>query len=90
MLYDIRHTKFNNQIITGIKINLSDGLIGFNCQPGYYVSLKDEFVKNFISPKIKILVMFKKRGYLLRIFWKMIYKSDSIIDTKTKIIVTKA
>ena len=31
LLCDIRHTKFNNQIITGIKINLCDGLIGFNC-----------------------------------------------------------
>ena len=53
LLCDIRHTKFNNQIITGIKINLCNGSVGFNCQSRYYVSLKDEFAKNFLSLKIK-------------------------------------
>ena len=55
LLCDIRHTKFNNQIITGIKTNLCNGSIGFNCRPRYYVSLKDEFAKNFLSFKIKTL-----------------------------------
>jgi len=27
LLYDIRHTKFNNKIITGIKINLCNGSV---------------------------------------------------------------
>ena len=44
-LYGIRHTKFNNQITTGTEINLFNGLVGFNCQPGYYVYEKDEFAK---------------------------------------------
>ena len=38
------------------------GLIGFNCLPGYYVSLKDEFTKNFLSLKIKAVGMDMKRG----------------------------
>jgi len=61
LLCDIRHTKFNNQIITGIKTNLYNGSLGFNCRPGYYVSLKDEFAKNFISLKIKTVGMDMKR-----------------------------
>ena len=69
LLCDIRHTKFNNQIIIGIKTNLCSGSVGFNCRPGYYVSLKDEFAKNFLSPKIKTVGMDMKRGgYPLRIF----------------------
>ena len=55
LLYDTRHTKFNTQIITGIKTNLCNGSVGFNYLPGYYVSLKDEFTKNFMSLKIKQL-----------------------------------
>ena len=31
LLCDIRHTKFNNQIITRVKTNLCNGPIGFNC-----------------------------------------------------------
>ena len=31
LLCDIWHAKFNNQIIIGIKINLCNRLIGFNC-----------------------------------------------------------
>ena len=62
LLCDIRHTKFNNQIITGIKINPCNGLVGFNCRPGYYVILKDEFAKNFLSLKIKTVGMDMKRG----------------------------
>ena len=62
LLCDIRHTKFNNQIITGIKTNLSNKTAGFNCRPGYYVSLKDEFAKNFLSLKIKTVGM-KVKGY---------------------------
>jgi len=34
LLCDIRHIKFNNQIITGIKTNLSNGSVDFNCRPG--------------------------------------------------------
>jgi len=69
LLCDIRHTKFNNQIITGIKTNLCNGSVEFNCRPEYYMSLKDEFVKNFLSLKIKTVVMkMKKGGYPLRIF----------------------
>ena len=69
LLCDFRHSKFNNQISTGIKTNLCNGLVGFNCQPGYYVSLKDEFAKNFIYLKIKTVGMnIKKGGYRLRIF----------------------
>jgi len=83
---DIKHTKFNNQIIIGIKTNLCNELVGFNCQPRYYVSLKDEFVKNFMSLKIKIARMDMKRGwYPLRIFWKIIYKLDNTLDPKTKV-----
>ena len=53
LLCDIRHTKFNNETTIGIKTNLCDGSIGFNCRLGYYVNLKDEFAKNFLSLKIK-------------------------------------
>ena len=31
LLFEIRHTKFSNQIITGIKTNLCNGSIRFNC-----------------------------------------------------------
>ena len=69
LLCDIRHTKFNNQIITMIKTNLYNESVGFNCRPGYYVSLKDEFAKNFLSRNMKTVGMdMKKGGYLLRIF----------------------
>ena len=69
LLYNIRHTKFNNQIITRIKPIYLMGSVGINYQPGYYVSLKDEFAKNFISLKIKTVGMDMKRGeYPLRIF----------------------
>ena len=88
LLCHIRHTKFDNQIITEIKTNLYNGSIGFNCRPGYYVSLKDEFAKNFLSLKIKIVGMDMKRGgYPLRIFWKIIYKLDNTIDPKTKVTI---
>ena len=91
LLCDIRHTKFNNQIITGIKTNLCNGSVGFNCRPGYYVSLKDEFAKNFLSLKIKTVGMDMKRGgYPLRIFWKIIYKLDNTIDPKTKVTMIEA
>ena len=33
LLCDITHTKFNNQIITGIKTNLCNGSVGFNYRP---------------------------------------------------------
>ena len=91
LLCDIRHTKFNNQIITGIKTNLCNGSVGFNCRPGYYVSLKDEFAKNFLSLKIKTVVMdMKRRGYPLRIFWKIIYKLDNTINPMTKVTMIEA
>jgi len=68
-LCDIRHTKFNNKILTGIKTNLCNGSVGFNCRSGYYVSLKDEFAKNFLSLNIKIVgIDMKRGGYRLRIF----------------------
>jgi len=90
-LCDIRHTNFNNQIIAGIKTNLCNGLVGFNYRPGYYVSLKDEFAKNFISLKIKTIRMDMKRGgYLLRISYKIIYKLDNTIDPKAKVTMIKA
>ena len=54
-LCDIRHTKFNNQIITRMKTNLCNGLVGFNCRPGCYLSLKGEFTTNFLPFKIKQL-----------------------------------
>lgn len=57
LLCDIRHIKFNNQIITVIKTNLYNGSVGFNCRPGYYVNLKNEFAKNFLSLKIKTVGM---------------------------------
>ena len=86
LLYDIRHTKFNNQIILGIKTNLCNESVGFNCRPRYYVNLKDEFVKNFISLKIKAAgIDIKREWYPLRIFWKIIYKLDNTIDPKTKV-----
>jgi len=69
LLCDIRHTKFNNQIITGIKLNLCNGSVGFKYRPWYYVSLKDEFAKNFLSLKIKTVGMkWKREGYPLWIF----------------------
>jgi len=53
---------------------------------GYYVSLKYEFAKIFLSLKIKIVVMnMKSGGYPLRIFWKIIYKLNNTIDPKTKV-----
>ena len=62
---------------------MCNGLVGFNCRHGYYVSLKDEFAKNFLSLKIKTVVMDMKRGgYPLRIFWKIIYKLDNTIETE--------
>ena len=59
---DIRHTKFNNQIIIGIKTNLYNGSVRFNGRQGYYVSLKAEFAKNFLSLKIKTVGMDMKIG----------------------------
>ena len=45
-----------------------------------------EFAKSFVSLKIKTVCMdMKKWGYPLRIFWKIIYKLDNIIDPKTKV-----
>ena len=80
-----------NQIIIGIKANLCNGSALFNCRPRYYVSLKDEFAKNFISLKIKTIGMDMKRGsYPLKIFWKIIYKLDNTIDSKTKITMIEA
>jgi len=73
LLCDIRHTKFNNQIITSIKTNLCYGSLGFNCRLRYYVSLKNEFPKAFLSLKIKIIGMDMKRGGCpLKIFWKVL------------------
>jgi len=51
------HAKLINQFITGTKTNLCNRLVGFNCRPGYYMSLKDEFAKNFLSFKIKTVGM---------------------------------
>ena len=66
---DIRHAKFNNQIITRIESNLYNGLVGLNYRLGYYVSLKHEFAKNFLTVQIKTVEMDMKRGeYPLRIF----------------------
>ena len=91
LLYGIRHSKFNNQIITWIKTNLCNGLVGFNCLARYYVSLKDEFVKNFLSLKTKIVRIDIKRGcYPLSIFWKIIYKLDNTIYPKTKVTMIEA
>ena len=68
------------------KTNLCNGSVGFNCRPGYYASLKDEFVKNFLSLKIKTVgIDMQKGGYPLRIFWKIMYKLDNTIDPKTKV-----
>ena len=66
-------------------------IVWFNCRSGYYVSLKDEFVKNFLSLKIKTIWMDMKRGgYPLRIFWKIVYKLDNTIDPKTKVTMIEA
>ena len=52
------------------------------------MSLKDEFVKDFLSLKMKTVGMDMKRGgYPLRIFWKIIYKLDNTIDPKTKVTI---
>jgi len=68
------------------KTNLCNGSVGFNCRSGYYVSLKGEFAKNFLSLKIRIVGMdIKRGGYSLRIFYKIIYKLYNTIDPKTKI-----
>ena len=85
------NTSHNNQNVTEIKANLSNGSVEFNCQPGYYVSLKDEFAKNFLSFKIRAIGMDLKRGgYPPRIFWKIIYKLDNSIDPKTKVTMIEA
>ena len=69
LLCDIRHIKYNNQIIIGIKTNQCNESVGSNYRPGYYVSLKDKFVKKILSIKIKTVGMYmKKGGYLLKIF----------------------
>ena len=52
LLCDIRHDKFNNQIMSRIKSNLCTGSTRFNFQTGYYVSLKNEFTK-LSTPKDK-------------------------------------
>ena len=50
------------------------------------MSLKDEFAKNLLCLKIKTIGMDMKRGgYPLRIFRKIIYKLDNIINPKDKI-----
>ena len=49
-----------------MKINLCNGLVGFNCRPGYYVSLKDEFEKNFLSLMIKTVGMDIKEDDILQ------------------------
>ena len=55
------------------------------------MSLKDEFDKNFISLKTKTVGMDMKRGENpLRISWKIIYKLDSKIDSKTKVTMIEA
>ena len=57
---------------------------------GYYVNLRDEFAKNLLSLKIKTIGMDMKRGgYSLRIFSKIIYKLDNIINPQTKITMIK-
>ena len=54
-------------------------------------SLKDEFAKNFLHLKIKTVGMDMKRGgYLLRIFWKIIYKLNNTINLKTKVTMIEA
>ena len=59
--------------------------------PGYYISIKDEFAKNFLSLKIKTVGMDMKRGgYPLRIFWKIIYKLDNTRDPKIKVTMIEA
>jgi len=69
LLCDLRRIKANNQIITWTTFNLYNGSVGFNCQPRCYVSLKDEFIKNFISLKRQTVEIDMKRGgYPLRIF----------------------
>jgi len=55
------------------------------------VSPKDEFAKNFLSLKIKIVGMDMTRGgYPLRIFWKIIYKLDNTRDPKTKVMMIES
>ena len=71
LLCDIRHSKFNNQIIIGIKTDLCNGSVRFNYRSGYYVSIKDEFANTFLSFKIKIIgIYMRKGGYPPRIFEK--------------------
>ena len=90
LLCDIRYIKFNNQIIIGIKTNLCNGLLGFNCLPEYYVNLKDAFVKNFISLRIKLEWTWRREVIHQGSFEKIIYKLDNIIDPKTKVIMIEA
>jgi len=55
------------------------------------MSPKVKFTKNFLSLKIKTVGMDMNRGgYLLRIFWKIIYKLDNTIDPRTKITIIEA
>ena len=55
------------------------------------MSLKDEFIKNFISLKRQTVEIDMKRGgYPLRIFWKINYRLNNAIDPKTKITIIEA
>ena len=88
LVYDPRHNKFNNEIILWIKTNLCNHSVGFNCLPRYYVSLNEEFAKNFLSLKIKVVGMEMKRGgHWLRMFWKIISKLHNIRYLETKVTI---
>ena len=62
LVCDVRHIKFNNQIIIRIKTNFYNGSVRLNCLARYYGSLRDEFSKNFLSLKIKVVVTDMNKG----------------------------
>lgn len=82
----IRHNNFHDQIVSGIKRYLCNGIVGFNCRPGYYVSLKDVYSPNFPTLKLKTVgIDMKEDIYPLRVFWKIIYKLDNTMGPKQKV-----
>mgnify|MGYP000988156972 CR=1 FL=1 len=80
---DTRQKSFGRSIITGIKSNLCGGPIGFNCRPGYYVSLGDGLINRFLKLKLKTVgIDMHESSYPLIIYWKIIYKLDNTVDPR--------
>lgn len=64
LMCDISYNKLYNKILNGLKSNLCNGIIWFNCKLWYYVSFKDVYVLNFISFKLKIIGIDMKKIFI--------------------------